>query len=284
MATMASGKSTKTGKRRVPSRPLQIGDEGPPVKTLQRQLLAEGFNPGSVDGIFGNGTQAAVIGFQRSEGLLADGVVGPRTRAALADEKPAPLDDVTGKFDVIAVSRMFPHTAIGNIDRNLPFVIAALKAAGLHDRLMVLAALATIRAETESFEPVAEGISRYNTSPTGKPFDLYDNRKDLGNRGPTDGFDYRGRGYVQLTGRFNYQKYGKAIGLGASLAQNPDQGTDPEIAARLLAAFIGDRERPLKEALLDLDFARARRLVNGGTHGLDRFVAAYRTGFQITES
>jgi putative chitinase len=276
--------ATKGRKRRGPPRSLQIGMKGPAVKALQKQLLAKGFNPGPADGVFGNGTQAAVIGFQRSEGLLADGIVGPRTRAALVGQAPAPLDDVTGKFDVVAVSRMFPHTPIGNIARNLPFVIRALKAAKLHDKVMVLAALATIRAETESFEPVPEGLSRYNTSPTGEPFDLYDHRKDLGNRGSTDGHDYRGRGYVQLTGRFNYEKYGRLIGLGASLVQKPDRATKPEIAAQLLAVFIGDRERPLKEALLDLDFPRARRLVNGGTHGLDRFVAAYRTGLQIAES
>ncbi|MDF0667352.1 MAG: hypothetical protein P0119_14930 [Nitrospira sp.] len=59
---------------------------------------------------------------------------------------------------------------------------------------MVLVALAIIRAETESFEPIAEGRSRYNTSPNGHPFDLYDYRKDLGNQGPPDGEQYRGRG------------------------------------------------------------------------------------------
>jgi len=63
--------------------------------------------------------------------------------------------------------------------------------------------------------PISEFKSKFNTSPNGHPFDLYDNRrKDLGNQGKPDGKRYRGRGFIQLTGRFNYNKHGKAIGLG----------------------------------------------------------------------
>ena len=178
---------------------------------------------------------------------------------------------------------MFPLTPLINIKRNLPFVLTALDEAQLHDRLMVLAALATIRAETESFEPVAEGRSRYNTSPDpkGHPFDLYDKRKDLGNTGPPDGERFRGRGYIQLTGRANYASYGKSIGLQGQLIENPELASEPAIAAKLLAAFLKDKERSIKEALLDQDFAGARRLVNGGSHGLDRFVDAYKTGIRL---
>ncbi|HEX6155465.1 MAG TPA: peptidoglycan-binding domain-containing protein, partial [Burkholderiales bacterium] len=135
------------------------------VQALQRLLAKAGFNPGRIDGEFGNGTQAAVIAFQRSAGLLADGIAGPRTLAALGGApKPALLPSVIaeGRIDVAAVSKMFPHTPPGNIERNLPPVLEAMAAAKLHDRLMVIMALATIRAETESFEPVAEGVSRYN--------------------------------------------------------------------------------------------------------------------------
>lgn len=254
------------------------------IKALQQALLARGFNPGTADGIFGLGTQSAVMAFQRSEGLLADGVAGPRTLAALKGTVPPPLPSSIGKMTPAAVSQMFPHTPLANIKRNLPFVLSALQAAGLHDRLMVLAALATIRAETESFEPIAEGQSRYNTSPdpNGHPFDLYDHRKDLGNKGPPDGARFCGRGYVQLTGRTNYSRYGKGIGLGQQLIAKPELASDPGIAGKLLAAFLKAKERPLKEALLDWDFAGARRLVNGGSHGLDRFVDAYKIGIRLT--
>lgn len=271
---MATKRATRAKARRM----LQLGMRGADVKALQKRLQAKGFSPGAADGLFGHGTEAALLAFQRSEGLLADGIVGPRTRAALEGGKPAPLPDATRGLDAAAVSRMFPFTPLGNIKRNLPFVLGALRRAALHDRPMVLMALATIRAETESFEPIAEGRSRFNSSPDGHPFDLYDNRADLGNRGAPDGERYRGRGYVQLTGRHNYGKYGGRIGLGDRLLKEPELACDPRVAADLLAAFLGEREREIKEALLEDDLRRARRLVNGGSHGLERFTAAYQAG------
>ena len=143
---------------------------------------------------------------------------------------------------------------------------------------MLLMALATIRAESEGFAPVPEAPSRFNTSPHGHPFDLYDHRLDLGNLGMPDGERFRGRGFVQLTGRTNYQRYGAAVGLGDRLARAPDRALEPKLAARLLASFLVARQRPIKEALIEGDLARARRLVNGGRHGLERFVDAYRIG------
>src|SRR5450432_167761 len=62
---------------------LKRGSSGPEVTALQQALLAHGFDPGIADGAFGGGTEAAVIAFQNSEGMLADGVAGPRTLAAL---------------------------------------------------------------------------------------------------------------------------------------------------------------------------------------------------------
>ena len=87
---------------------------------------------------------------------------------------------------------------------------------------------------------------------------------------------------MQLTGRANYANYGKSIGLKQQLIAHPELASEPAIAAKLLAAFLKDKERRIKEALLDSDFAGARRLVNGGSHGLDRFVDAYKTGMRLT--
>jgi peptidoglycan L-alanyl-D-glutamate endopeptidase CwlK len=257
---------------------LKIGARGAAVKRLQRLLKARGFDPGAIDGVFGAGTEAAVFAFQRSEGLLADGIVGPRTAGILGRGKPGKLPSALKQATPAVVSTMFPHTPLGNIKRNLPHVLAALGKSGLHDRMMILMALATIRAETESFEPIAEGRSRYNSSPNGHPFDLYDKRRDLGNRGTPDGERYRGRGYVQLTGRFNYGKYGKVIGLGSRLLSEPELASDPKVAGELLAAFLKPQERRIKDALTKGDYAGARRIVNGGTHGIDRFTDAFLIG------
>jgi peptidoglycan L-alanyl-D-glutamate endopeptidase CwlK len=179
----------------------------------------------------------------------------------------------------VQVEPIFPATRPANIAANLPHVIAALTAAGLTDTPMILMALATIRAETASFLPIAEVLSRFNTSPGGHPFDLYDHRAGLGNQGPPDGASFRGRGYVQLTGRANYTRYAAELSL--DLVTQPELACDPAIAARLLAHFLDARQPAIRHALATNDLAAARRLVNGGTHGLDRFTAAYRTGETI---
>ena len=67
-----------------PTRPtLRLGDRGEYVSELQRILTSLGYNPGSIDGIFGQGTQNAVIAFQRANGLSPDGIVGSATWTAL---------------------------------------------------------------------------------------------------------------------------------------------------------------------------------------------------------
>jgi putative chitinase len=257
---------------------LQQGDSGGDVKTLQQALTGHGFSPGAVDGMYGQGTVAAVIAFQKSDGLLPDRVAGPRTLTALgmadSDELPSAIPAVS----VEIVSQMFPITPIGNIKTNLPPVLSVLVENQVADEPMVLMALSTVRAEVECSEPISEGQSRFNTSPSGHPFEFYDNRKDLGNRGAPDGAQFKGRGYVQLTGRLNYATYGPKLTPPVDLIANPNLAGDPAIAANLLALFLADKELAIKKALLAGNMATARQLVNGGTNGLDRFEDAYQRG------
>jgi peptidoglycan hydrolase-like protein with peptidoglycan-binding domain len=62
---------------------LSIGSRGNAVRTLQQLLTDKGFDSGRADGIFGPVTLAAVLSFQRYQKLWVDGLVGPRTKAAL---------------------------------------------------------------------------------------------------------------------------------------------------------------------------------------------------------
>jgi peptidoglycan hydrolase-like protein with peptidoglycan-binding domain len=62
---------------------LTVGSRGEAVKTAQNALKQQGFYTASVNGIFDNKTRSAVIQFQKSKGLRADGILGHRTLAAL---------------------------------------------------------------------------------------------------------------------------------------------------------------------------------------------------------
>ncbi|HEX2725012.1 MAG TPA: glycoside hydrolase family 19 protein [Beijerinckiaceae bacterium] len=173
---------------------------------------------------------------------------------------------------------MFPATPLKNIQANLPFVLEGLRAVGLTDRDMLLVALGTIRAETEGFVPIDEFRSKFNTRIT--PFDLYDAGtpigKRLGNTKPGDGPRFKGRGYIQLTGRFNYTAIGKKIGV--DLAGSPQLANDPPVAGRILAQFLADHEKCVRDGLAAGSLKRARKCVNGGSHGLDRFSDAFNRG------
>ncbi|MEH2255135.1 peptidoglycan-binding domain-containing protein [Nostoc sp.] len=62
---------------------LTVGSRGETVKTAQNSLKQQGFYTASVNGVFDNKTRTAVIKFQKSKGLRADGIIGHRTLAAL---------------------------------------------------------------------------------------------------------------------------------------------------------------------------------------------------------
>jgi hypothetical protein len=159
--------------------------------------------------------------------------------------------------------------------------MAGLRARKLGDRALVLMALGTIRAETEGFVPIDEGKSKFNTLKT--PFDLYDagtkTGANLGNVVAGDGPRFKGRGYIQLTGRDNYRRVGTAIGI--NLIESPESANDPSIAGLILAQFLKNHETAIRTALATNDLATARKLVNGGSHGLDRFKDTFDKGAQI---
>ncbi|HET6554041.1 MAG TPA: C1 family peptidase [Dyella sp.] len=257
---------------------LMKGAAGPEVADLRKRLAsvlgdeAKNF-PGLATGTSFDATvDAAARRWQAGIGVLADGIVGPYCQSLLG---MITLQPTAVPLTLDTVRQLFPATKASNIARFLPYVAAALNVAGLRDRPMICAALGTIRAESEGFVPIAEFPSHFNTTPGMPPFSAYDGRKSLGNTQPGDGARYRGRGFVQLTGRANYHAYSSAIGI--DIESYPDLANAAEPAAVLLAVFLANAATRMRAALAGNDYAGARKLVNGGTYGLDKF----RNVFQL---
>lgn len=264
---------------------LRRDSKGEEVARLQALLCLADFNAKPIDGDFGPGTERAVRACQVSKGLPSTGQANEGTQDALGMNQPDTTKipvPVIDNITVNIVAQMFdPSTPRRNIETYLPEVLAALKQADMDDRDLVLMALGTIRAETEGFEPISEMQSQFNTDPGAHPFNKYDDRSNLGNRGRPDGEVYRGRGFIQLTGRANYQQYSERLGLGSRLIENPDLANDPKVAAQILAEFIKDKRRLAKYAILGNDLGTARKLVNGGSHGIERFTKAFNSGMGL---
>ncbi len=95
----------------------------------------------------------------------------------------------------------------------------------------------------------------------------------LGNIEPGDALLYRGRGYIQLTGRTNYAEMGKKIGIDLEAA--PELLSSPDLAARVAILYLATRSREGQNGLQLAnagETAALRRLINGGTRDVDRIL------------
>lgn len=142
-------------------------------------------------------------------------------------------------------------------------------------------ALATTAWESAyTFRPILElGDRRY--------FDKYEGRHDLGNTQHGDGFLYRGRGFVQVTGRANYTRIGKLIGV--DLASSPDVALSMKTGYTILSR--GMREgwftgKKLSDYINehDTDYVDARRIINGQDKAgsIARMAAAFEAMLNTT--
>jgi len=167
-------------------------------------------------------------------------------------------DDVLDKLTPATVKACWPTASAEAVEQNLPIVKAALKEFGLSDRNMVIAAMAVMRINSTNFAPFIEpeSIAR-----------RYEGRADMGNTEPGDGVKFKGRGFIGLTGKANYALYGKQLGI--DLLQDPDAANKPDIAARLMAAFLKRTAVAMRSAISEKDYNRALRLITGGTNAGD---------------
>lgn len=119
--------------------------------------------------------------------------------------------------------------------------------------------------------PTLEKAVHYERNPQRLANYVYANRLGNGNEASGDGWRYRGRGILQITGRGNYQTTGQALGL--PLESQPEMLEQPDIAS--LSAGYFWKSRGLNELADDRnddnddeDFRMITKIINGGLNGL----------------
>ncbi|HKO60472.1 MAG TPA: peptidoglycan-binding protein [Pyrinomonadaceae bacterium] len=279
---------------------LKQGSSGPDVKALQQQLKDLGFDPNGVDGNFGPGTDKAVRAFQQANGLGVDGNVGPGTLAALQSAAGATanatLTASTPAGASTAAAGAAPATApnlnLAALTGKLPQSVidqipeAAAKF-GISTNLRLAHFLAQCALESTNFTATVENmnysaqrllqvfpkyfknvdVNAYARNPQKIGSRVYANRMGNGDEASGDGFRYRGRGYIQLTGKNNYQSFTDHIG--EDCVANPDLVATKYPLASAGFFFNSNNIWALcDQGASDATVTSVTKRVNGGTHGL----------------
>jgi peptidoglycan hydrolase-like protein with peptidoglycan-binding domain len=250
------------------------------VEALQTLLQNWGVLPkdAAIDGQFGSATQAAVESFQRLRpadparsrfvpgGLAMTGVVDRNTWAELLKVKPqaillvdrkagSPPPVPSGFPDVAKILEVAqcPNDIRPFAIENLPLVLARCVAEGVTNRKQMAYVFATAEHESHFGRFMIELASG----------DAYEGREDLGNTQAGDGRRFKGRGFVQITGRRNYKIWSQRLKM--DLVGRPELAARPEVAASILVQGMRDGSftgLSLTDFIGD-DFYSARRIVNG---------------------
>jgi predicted chitinase len=236
------------------------GQWGTDLGTAVQRALAELYllNPNDdVDGQIGARTRAAWGFFKEATNLPDPDILDAASTGKLlqALDSPAgligkPIVDLQPDFE------FRQNQAKDNRDKSVAAIVAAARARKLSNP-QIAYVLATAEHESDSFKTLEEYSSGTQ----------YEGRADLGNTMAGDGVRFKGRGYVQLTGRLNYTRYTEIAGL--QLARLPimvmnwpalsvfiivDGMVRGIYTGRRLSEFVDDTRQ---------DFVNARRVING---------------------
>ena len=276
---------------------LKLGSEGDDVKKLQEKL---GVDP---IGKFGPKTEAAVKAWQAINGLTADGIVGdgtwgklfsgaapavvaaPVAAAPIANAGALKLQNLKGHIPD-AVIAMIPDTA-AKFGINTPLRLAHFLAQCGHES-------GGFRATQENLNYSAKGLNgifrkyfpteasaaAYARQPAKIASKVYGGRMGNGPESTGEGYKFRGRGYIQLTGKENYTAFGKSIG--EDIISNPDVVASKY--ALLSAAWFFSKNglhRMADEGSSDQVVTKITKRVNGGTIGLPDRIKHFKEYYKL---
>jgi putative chitinase len=258
---------------------LKVGSKGEDVKKLQTKLGT------AADGAFGPGTEKLVKEWQAANGLTADGIVGDATWAKMglnegAAPAAAPVAIPPSSFKLEALKGHIPDAVIAQIpDTAAKFNITNV--------LRLAHFLAQCGHESGGFKAVSENLNysadglkkifpkyfpgnlneSYARQPEKIANRVYSSRMGNGDEGSGEGFKFRGRGYIQLTGKSNYTSFDKMVE--ENIIENPDLvATKYPLAS---AAFFFDSNKLWSicdKGADDATVTAVTKRVNGGTIGL----------------
>jgi len=263
---------------------LKVGSSGEDVKKLQQFLGL------TADGSFGSGTEKAVKNWQSANGLTPDGLVGDGTWAKMFPAGAASPNPVA-----VQVSAAIPPSSfkLEKLKGHIPdSVIAQIPDTAAKFNITTPLRLAHFLSqcghESGGFKAVNENLNysakglmgtfkkyfptedlakKYERKPELIASKVYANRMANGDEASKDGYKFRGRGYIQLTGRDNYTKFSKFIGEDC-VAGSDLVATKYPLAS---AAFFFDSNKLWSICDKGADEATVTAVtkrVNGGTIGL----------------
>jgi Putative peptidoglycan binding domain len=268
---------------------LELADH---VEVLQQWLKNWGILPkgSKVDGRFGPFTKASVERFQTlrppgsqfvAEGLQVTGGVDQNTWAELLKVSPSEIEMLPRPeaTTILTVSgfdtdRIIQNAVLSDLRsiarRTVPLILAECIANSVTDKGKIAYILATAEHESHLGNLMTEiGDEDYFSHSYDPPSGV---AHDLGNINKGDGPKYRGRGFVQITGRRNYADWKDRLGV--DLVNQPEMATLPQIAAKVLV--IGSIKGTFTGAALGdfiagntRDFFNARQVINGHDRAKD---------------
>jgi putative chitinase len=160
------------------------------------------------------------------------------------------------------LQQIMPRLAAAKRQLYLPHLNQALQAYGVDTVLRTAAFIAQLAHESGEFRWMEEIWGPTDPQRRYEPPGTLAAR--LGNAQPGDGKRFKGRGPIQITGRFNYAKYGALLGV--DLLAKPELAASPECA--FATAGLYWQSNGLNELADAGDFTRITRRINGGTNGL----------------
>ena len=272
---------------------LKKGSKGDDVKKLQAKLGL------AADGIFGGGTEAKVKEWQAANGLAADGIVGEGTWSkmfggvapsvikedvVIAKAGPLNIDKLKGHIPDAVIAQIPETAAKFNITNNLR--LAHFLAQCGHES-------GGFKAVSENLNYSADGLKKifpkyfpgnlaesYARNPEKIASKVYGGRMGNGDETTKEGFKFRGRGYIQLTGKANYTNFAKFIG--EDTVANPDLVATKYALASAGWFFSKNGLNAIADkGADDATVTAVTKRVNGGTIGLPDRIKHFKEYYHL---